>query len=128
MRLIPSQVLLNAVFPVTLLWSAFSSRIPFYPVVAYRVVHELVPVRPVDLDPVPCITADLVLGFTLFPSLPSVSRIPSWSFHRAVLLNTVLLDEPLRDVIPFSVLWFATLLTRTLFQFEFVRLIPERPL
>ena len=124
MRLIPSQVLLNAVFPVTLLWSEFSRRIPFSPL-----LHTVLFTSSFQLDPLTSIPFHPLLQtlfwVTLFPSLPSVSRIPSWSFHRAVLLNTVLLEELARTM-PFSELWFATL-SRTLFQFEFVRLIPDNP-
>ena len=103
--------------PVTLLWSEFSRRIPFSPL-----LHTVLFTSSFQLDPLTSIPFHPLLQtlfwVTLFPSLPSVSRIPSWSFHRAVLLNTVLLDEPLARTIPFSVLWFATL-SRTLFQFEF---------
>ena len=98
--------------PVTLLWSAFRQQDSRSP----RCCIPCCFTSSFQFDPLTSIPFHALLQtlfwVTLFPSLPSVSRIPSWSFHRAVLLNTVLLDEPLRDVMPFSVLWFATLLTR----------------
>ena len=74
-------------------------------------LHTVLFTRSFQLDPLTSIPFHPLLQtrfwLTLLPLLPPVSRMPSSWFQRAVLLNTVLLDELLRNM-PFSVLWFAT--------------------
>ena len=71
MRLIPSKVLLNAVFPVTLLWSEFSRRIPFSPLlhtVLFTSLFQLDPLTSIPFHPL----LQTLFWVTLFPAVGRV--------------------------------------------------------
>ena len=125
MRLIPSQVLLNAVFPVTLLWSAFSRRIPFSPL-----LHTVLFTSSFQLDPLTSIPFHPLLQTLFWGYVVPITALSKQDPVLVVPPGGVVEHRVVRGAgESYAVLRVvvATLLTREV-QFEFVRLIPESPL